>query len=214
MEVKKTENLKTYIRVINNIGYAFATLLGLLCGVALIVLFSDFAKEELEHIVQDFGSIILFNGVVVINLQNILSALICIGLILVCIVVAALVAGLGCFVVWLVSGPVRKNEKDISLGVHILLSILFPYTWSALWVGHTSEYLNVKDGKPGLSSVAQMCLYMFVPYYCIYWYYRQGAKLDGIRNDGQSKKIMYLVLGILIPFVGSILMQDEINKIQ
>lgn len=57
---------------------------------------------------------------------------------------------------------------------------------------------------------------MFVPFYMVYWYYKHGEKIDKL-NAVTGNKTDYtslcLILGIFIPIVASILMQDNINKL-
>lgn len=58
---------------------------------------------------------------------------------------------------------------------------------------------------------------MFVPFYYIYWFYKQGEKIDSIcanENISTSKiSILSLVLSIFSPFIASIVIQSKINDL-
>ncbi|MBE6746149.1 MAG: SHOCT domain-containing protein [Ruminococcaceae bacterium] len=57
---------------------------------------------------------------------------------------------------------------------------------------------------------------MFVPFYMIYWFYKHGEKIDklnAVAGNKTDNTTMYLLLGIFIPVVACILMQDNINKL-
>ena len=50
----------------------------------------------------------------------------------------------------------------------------------------------------------------------IYWFYKHGEKIDklnAVAGNKTDNTTMYLLLGIFIPVVACILMQDNINKL-
>ena len=58
---------------------------------------------------------------------------------------------------------------------------------------------------------------MFVPFYQIYWFYKHGQKLDSFMKarklSGSDMATLCLILGIFIPVVACILMQDKFNQL-
>ena len=56
---------------------------------------------------------------------------------------------------------------------------------------------------------------MFVPFYQIYWFYKHGLRIDSMSKqkniNTSDMATLCLLLGIFIPIVACILMQDRIN---
>ena len=114
------------------------------------------------------------------------------------------------------SNGAKAGEGYIDMAKHVILTLLIGGVWTPIWIYRTTCYCNrVKNGafhKP----VANLLLFMFVPFYSIYWYAKQGQRLDAIaqeHGDSAESAMTYLLLGIFVPLVAVILMQDRINKI-
>lgn len=57
---------------------------------------------------------------------------------------------------------------------------------------------------------------MFVPFYIIFWTYEHGKRIDRLAKENRVSSdiaTVSLVLGIFIPIVACIIMQDKINSI-
>ena len=58
---------------------------------------------------------------------------------------------------------------------------------------------------------------MFVPFYQIYWFYKHGQRIDNLSKqknlNNADMATLCLILGIFIPIVACILMQDRINTL-
>ncbi len=108
------------------------------------------------------------------------------------------------------------NESYCELVKHILLSLLTFGIWMYIWIYKTTKALNKTPDSEKYDPTKKLLLCMFVPFYTIYWFYKHGEKIDklnattGKKTDNTS---MYLLLGIFIPVVACILMQENINKL-
>lgn len=108
------------------------------------------------------------------------------------------------------------NESYCGLAKHILLLLFTFGIWTLIWIYKTTKTLNKAPNSEKYDPTKKLLLCMFVPFYMIYWFYKHGEKIDKL-NAVAGKKTdnttMYLLLGIFIPVVACILMQDNINKL-
>lgn len=109
------------------------------------------------------------------------------------------------------------NDGYISLGKHIVLCLFTFGIWYLIWIHRTTAFLNRTPNAEQHNPTSKLLLFMFVPFYSIYWFYKQGQRIDML---SKSKNLNHsdmattcLVLGIFIPIVACILMQDRINNI-
>ena len=113
--------------------------------------------------------------------------------------------------------PVSRDEAYISLGKHIVLCLFTFGIWYLIWVFRTTRFLNKSPGAAQYHPTKKLLLFMFVPFYAIYWFYKHGQRIDafskalGLRQSDMAT--LCLVLGIFLPIVAVILMQDRINAI-
>lgn len=99
----------------------------------------------------------------------------------------------------------------------LLLSIFTLGIWFMVWVYRTTRYLNRVEGelpqRPGTQVVA--CL--FVPFYTIYWMYKNAQRLDRLSAAyGLTDNLAVLCLALTaMPFglLAGALIQDRINTI-
>lgn len=109
------------------------------------------------------------------------------------------------------------NDGYISLGKHIVLCLFTFGIWYLIWIYRTTAFLNKTPNAEQHNPATKLLLFMFIPFYSIYWFYKQGQRIDML---SKSKNLNYsdmattcLVLGIFIPIVACIIMQDRINNI-
>lgn len=109
------------------------------------------------------------------------------------------------------------EDGYINLGKHIVLCLFTFGIWNWIWIYRTTAYLNRTPNAEQYNPTSKLLLCIFVPFYSIYWYYKHGGRIDALsrsRNMNQSDMAtMCLILGIFIPIVACILMQDRINSI-
>ena len=109
------------------------------------------------------------------------------------------------------------EDAYCSLGKHILLLIFTCGIWYLIWVYRTTKYLNKTPESEYCNPTSKLLLFMFVPFYSIFWYYRHGQKIDSFsKSKGLNNSdigTLCLILGIFIPIVACILIQDKINTL-
>lgn len=111
----------------------------------------------------------------------------------------------------------EQGDAYCGLGKHILLLIFTFGIWNLIWTYRTTKYLNKTPNAEYYNPTSKLLLCMFVPFYTIYWYYRHGQRIDSFTKskglNGSDMATLCLILGIFIPIVACILMQDKINTI-
>ncbi len=107
-------------------------------------------------------------------------------------------------------------EAYCSMVKHILLLLFTFGIWNLIWVYKVTYNLNsVKDESPR-NPTTKLLLYMFVPFYSIYWIYKSAQRVDKLakeKNLPSDSATLCLILAIFIPIVSLILLQDKINNI-
>ncbi len=109
------------------------------------------------------------------------------------------------------------EEGYYSLGKHIVFLLIFPGIWTYIWMYRTTKVLNKVTEEVYSDPLKKLLLCIFIPFYQIYWFYKQGQKLDVWSKKKNSctsdKATLCLIFAIFIPFVASIIMQDGINAV-
>lgn len=104
-----------------------------------------------------------------------------------------------------------------SLGKHIVLCLFTFGIWPLIWIHRTTKFLNCAPDAAYYDPTKKLLLCMFIPFYQIYWYYKHGQRIDALSKEkglnNSDMATVCLVLGIFIPIVATILMQDRINSI-
>lgn len=120
--------------------------------------------------------------------------------------------------------PTIKNNIEYSdnfanagfnLAGHIILMFLFGI-WQYFWVYRTTKHLNADKTEEYRSPAKKLLLYIFVPFYSIYWVYMSCQRIDNLsKQRGLTSNISTLcvIFSIFMPFVSWIVMQSRINKI-
>ena len=103
----------------------------------------------------------------------------------------------------------------INITRHTLLCIFTFGIWPLVWIYRTTVFLNKLSDTNDESPAAQLLLCIFIPFYHVYWLYSYGQRIDifSKSKNGTHSDIakLCLVLGIFIPIVALIIMQDKIN---
>lgn len=109
-----------------------------------------------------------------------------------------------------------STDGYISMGKHIVLCLLTFGIWYLIWIYRTTAYLNRAPDSEEYSPASKLLLCMFVPFYIIFWLYKHGQRIDRLakaNNVDSDIATLSLIMGIFIPIVAVILMQDKINAI-
>ena len=111
----------------------------------------------------------------------------------------------------------EQGEAYCGLGKHILLLLFTCGIWYLIWTYRTTKYLNKTPNAEYYNPANKLLLCIFIPFYSIYWFYRHGQRIDsftkskGLNNSDMAT--LCLILGIFIPIVACIIMQDKINTL-
>ena len=112
---------------------------------------------------------------------------------------------------------VVDDKAYCSMGKHIVLCLFTFGIWPLIWTYRTTRFLNKAPYAEQYNPTNKLLLCIFVPFYRIYWFYKHGQRIDAL---SQQKKLnnsdmatLCLILGIVIPVVAYIIMQDRINAI-
>lgn len=107
------------------------------------------------------------------------------------------------------------DEAYCGLGKHIVLCLFTFGIWYLIWTYRTTKYLNKAPHAVQYNPTSKLLLCMFVPFYQIYWFYKHGQRIDAMSKqkklNNSDMATLCLILGIFIPIVACILMQDRIN---
>lgn len=111
----------------------------------------------------------------------------------------------------------ENADGYISIGIHILLLLFTFGIWGYIWIYKTTIYLNSAPNVEQENPTSKLLLCIFVPFYYIYWLYKHGQRIDALTKERglnhSDMATMCLILGIFIPIIAYILMQDRINSI-
>lgn len=110
-----------------------------------------------------------------------------------------------------------SDEAYCSLGKHIVLCLFTFGIWYLIWTYRTTKYLNKTPNAVYYNPTSKLLLCMFVPFYSIYWFYKHGQRIDSFSKakglNHSDMATLCLILGIFIPIVACIIMQDKINTL-
>ena len=115
------------------------------------------------------------------------------------------------------AAPSEYDEAYCSLEKHIVLCLFTFGIWPYIWIYRTTKYLNKTPGAEQYDPTNKLLLCMFVPFYSIYWLYKHGQRIDAFSKAKglyqSDMATLCLILGIFIPIVAIILMQNKINAL-
>ena len=97
----------------------------------------------------------------------------------------------------------------------MLLLFLLGNIWGAIWVYRTTELLNMNNSTQRDPMICAL-LYLFIPYYYIFWNYKAAEKVDTLaKENGKTSDLamISLILSIFVPIVAPMLIQDKINEL-
>lgn len=109
------------------------------------------------------------------------------------------------------------DEAYCGLGKHILLCLFTFGIWHLIWTYRTTKYLNKAPNAAEYNPASKLLLCMFIPFYQVYWFYKHGQRIDAMSRqkklNNSDMATLCLILGIFIPIVACVLMQDRINSL-
>lgn len=91
------------------------------------------------------------------------------------------------------------------------------YIWHWVWVYRVSSAIRGYKGGSGLSPAVHLVLYILLPFYYIYWFYRHGHDIfiEEEKNGIGSKDVntAMLICGVVSPVIGSVILQNRLNAV-
>ena len=98
----------------------------------------------------------------------------------------------------------------------MLLLLITCGIWNQIWVYKMTGYLNRVEGEEPRNPVTKLLLYMFIPFYAIYWIYKSAQRVDKLAAEkgvASQLAVPCLVLCLVVGLVPQILLQGKINEI-
>lgn len=107
------------------------------------------------------------------------------------------------------------DESYYDLVKHALLTLFTCGIWYYIWIYKTTRSLNKVPESEQYEPLKQTLLCIFVPFYSAYWFYKHSQKIDELnkyKGNPTDNSLMFVLLGVFIPLLACILMQDAVNK--
>ena len=108
-----------------------------------------------------------------------------------------------------------KSFGYIDMTLHVLLSLFTCGIWLYIWIYKTSKTLSDVPGEPRQDPAVSLLLCIFVPFYMIYWFYKQGKRAEIYAHSAgvyTSCASTCLIFAFLLPLVSYIVLQSTVNK--
>ena len=112
------------------------------------------------------------------------------------------------------SSNIKFRYKNIAL--YIILSFITCGLFLIVWIAEIIDDVH-KLHEDNNSSIGELLLILFIPFYSWYWMYTRGKQIyqDSVRLEGNlsDNSILYLVLSILgLQIIAYALIQNDFNK--
>lgn len=98
----------------------------------------------------------------------------------------------------------------------ILLSFFTFGIWTMIWVYRMTKELNCVDGFEYRNPVKKLLLYIFIPFYSIYWFYQTAIRTDKLSKNEEiwsDISMLTLVFALCFPLGSALLIQGKVNEI-
>lgn len=108
------------------------------------------------------------------------------------------------------------NEAYCDMTKHVLLLLFTCGIWQLIWVYRVTKHTNAVQGEEPRNPTKKLLLYIFVPFYSIYWTYKTAQRLDKMaaeRGIASDIATLCLILSIFVSIIPPILMQDKLNAV-
>lgn len=110
----------------------------------------------------------------------------------------------------------NKSTGYCEMALHVILLFVTCGIWGWYWVYQMTAFLNGKTDEPDKNPTVELLLYMFIPFYSIYWIYKNALRIDKFaKSNGVDSDLstVCLILAIFVPIVAPILMQSKVNSL-
>ena len=118
--------------------------------------------------------------------------------------------------------PPKKEVKDttgrfVSLVKFIVLYCITFGIYGLVWQYKTTEFLNRDEEEPKMNPTHALLLYMFVPFYNVYWFYRSSQKLLNLTGKKDRHSEVPAAIAVLsvsqLNLLSAVILQDGINAL-
>ena len=110
--------------------------------------------------------------------------------------------------------PVVEDAAYCGLFKHVLLSVLTLGIWTLIWIYRRTGLLNCVEDEPKQTPLYQLLLCLFVPFYNVYWIYKNALRVEKYAQARGVKcefSTLCLITSLLGPVIPTTLMQEKIN---
>lgn len=108
-----------------------------------------------------------------------------------------------------------KEYNYTEMWVHVLLTFFLSIFWIPIWVYKTTKAVNKLDHSAERTPTGAMLLYMFIPFYWVFWQYTIANMLDdhaSKHGENADNGAIVLVFAFLLPIVNIFLIQHRLNR--
>lgn len=108
-----------------------------------------------------------------------------------------------------------KEYNYTEMWVHVLLTFFLSIFWIPIWVYKTTKAVNKLDHSAERTPTGAMLLYMFIPFYWVFWQYTIANMLDdhaSKHGENVDNGAIVLVFAFFLPIVNIFLIQHRLNR--
>lgn len=108
-----------------------------------------------------------------------------------------------------------KEYNYTEMWVHVLLTFFLTIIWVPIWVHKTTKAVNKLDHSAERTPTGAMLLYMFIPFYWVFWQYTIANMLDdhaAKHGENADNGAIVLVFAFFLPIVNIFLIQHRLNR--
>jgi len=111
---------------------------------------------------------------------------------------------------------IRAKEYNYTeMWIHVLLTVFLSIFWVPIWVYKTTKAVNKLDHSAERTPTGAMLLYIFLPFYWVFWQYTIVNMLDdhaAKHGENTDNGAVVLVCAFLLPIVNIFLIQHRLNR--
>lgn len=108
-----------------------------------------------------------------------------------------------------------KEYGYMEMWIHVLLTLFLWLIWTPIWVYRVTKAVNKIDGTQERTPAGAMLLYLFIPFYWVFWQYTVANMLDvsaGRHGENADNGALVLICAFLLPIVNYFLIQHRLNR--
>lgn len=113
-----------------------------------------------------------------------------------------------------------KSAKKLYFNIiaHMFLTCLTCFIWHWIWMGRVTCELGRKANRKKINIVFDIILYILLPFYYIYWFYKHGRRISNTEEEKGDACFKFngemIAFAVVSPFIGSAIMQNRLNALE